>query len=335
MKRVSWADCFLKLVILEPYHLKISDLNQLEARFGDRLRANVPLGLYTASRIGGPADVFLEVDSIPDLVFALKHLWEQDIPYVIIGGGSNVLVSDSGVRGLALHNRARQIRFNERDTPPSVWAESGVNFGLIARQAAARGLSGLEWAAGIPGTLGGAVFGNAGAHGADMADSLLMADILQQGDLVQERLPESWPVERLGYEYRSSILKRERRKAVVLTAVLRLEFDDNAAIQSRMTEYLAFRRRTQPPGASMGSMFKNPTADYAGRLIEAAGLKGTRIGGAQISELHANFFLNLEQSSAEDVYKLISLAREIVAERFGVYLELEIELVGEWPGVEF
>ncbi|MGD9091580.1 MAG: UDP-N-acetylmuramate dehydrogenase [Anaerolineales bacterium] len=319
----------------EPYHYQISDLRQLELHFGDRLRADVVLAPYTASRLGGPADVFLDVESVQDLALAAKLLWEQGVPFIVLGGGSNVLVSDSGVRGVVLHNRARRVYFNEEEAPPTVWGESGANFGLIARQAAARGLSGLEWAAGIPGTLGGAVIGNAGAHGGDMAGNLLMADILQQDPSVPDHVPESrsWSVERLGYEYRSSILKRKSRQVVVLAAVLRLQHGDTQAIQARMAEYLEFRRRTQPPGASMGSMFKNPATDYAGRLVDAAGLKGTRVGDAQISDMHANFFLNLGQASAADVYELIRRAREKVAEIFGVYLELEIELIGDWPEV--
>jgi UDP-N-acetylmuramate dehydrogenase len=325
----------LQLVNLEPYHLQISDLRQLEKHFGDRLRAKVALAPYTASRIGGPADIFLDVDSAEELALAATLLWEQDIPFVLLGGGSNVLVSDLGVRGVVIHNRARQIRFSEQEDPPTVWGESGANFGLIARQAATRNLSGLEWAAGIPGTLGGAVFGNAGAHGGDMTGCLLVAEILQRGHLVQDRVPEShsWPLERLKYEYRSSFLKRHRQQAVVLSAVLSLEHGRAQVIQSRMAKYLEFRRRTQPPGASMGSMFKNPTADYAGRLIDAAGLKGTRVGNAQISDKHANFFVNLGQASAADVYELIKRVRETVVKVFGVQLELEIELIVEWSEV--
>jgi UDP-N-acetylmuramate dehydrogenase len=205
-----------------------------------------------------------------------------------------------------------------------VWAEAGVNFGALARHAAQRGLAGLEWAAGIPGTVGGAVVGNAGAHGSDMAGCLVVAEILhRQGQ-------EHWPVERFAYGYRSSIIKRGAEEAIVLNATLRLERSTPQAVQERMDTYVAHRRRTQPPGASMGSMFKNPPGDYAGRLIEAAGLKGARIGEAEISRLHANFFVNLGQAKAADISQLIRLARREVAEKFGVELELEIEMVGDW-----
>jgi len=230
------------------------------------------------------------------------------------------------------------VRFDNTVQPPKVWAESGANFGLLARQAAQRGLAGLEWAAGIPGTLGGAVVGNAGAHGADLAGILLLAEILhpdstaQQGEF--QRL--EWPVEKLEYAYRSSILKRQilqerdRPSPVVLAALLRLEHSTPEQVQARIDEYVAYRKLTQPPGASMGSMFKNPSGDYAGRLIEAAGLKGARVGDAQISPLHGNFFINLGNARSSDIRALIEMAQEQVMQVFGVELELEIELVGEW-----
>jgi UDP-N-acetylmuramate dehydrogenase len=145
---------------------------------------------------------------------------------------------------------------------------------------------------------------------------------------------ESWLVDRLDYAYRTSRLKRLLGQAVVLAATLRLERSTPQAVQAKLDELVATRRRTQPPGASMGSMFKNPSGDYAGRLIEAAGLKGKRIGGAEISTLHGNFFVNTGQATAADILSLITVARESVYERFGVNLELEIELVGEWIGTE-
>jgi UDP-N-acetylmuramate dehydrogenase len=244
---------------------------------------------------------------------------------VIVGGGSNILVSDSGIRELVIINRARQVAFDQISDPPTVWAGSGTNFGLVARQAASRGLSGLEWAAGIPGTVGGAVFGNAGAHGYDVAGNLLVAEILHR-----EYGRANWSVDQFEFDYRSSLLKRDRIDSVILSARFKLENCEPKTAQARMDEYGAYRRRTQPPGASMGSMFKNPPGNYAGRLIEATGLKGTRIGDAQISDLHANFFINHGEASAADIYALIQLARKQVEDEFGVELELEIELIGDW-----
>jgi UDP-N-acetylmuramate dehydrogenase len=305
----------------------LSDLAPLQERFAGRLLAGVDLARYTSARIGGPADVLLDIRSRDELADAVRLLWSQDIPYLILGGGSNILVSDRGLRGVALVNNARQSHFDEQSEPPTLWAESGANLGLQARQAAHKGFAGLEWAAGIPGTLGGAVVGNAGAHGGDMAGNLIMAEILHLQD--GEALRSEWPVENLEFSYRSSILKRTKR-AVVLSALLHLERSTRPAVQAEIDRYVEHRRRTQPPGASMGSMFKNPPGDFAGRLIDAAGLKGARRGAAEISSLHGNFFVNLGGASASDVKALLDLARSTVAEKFGVELELEVELVGEW-----
>lgn len=309
----------------------LSSLARLQAAFPGRLQFDALLARYTAARVGGPADALLEVRSAAELAEAAAMLWQDEVPFAILGGGSNVLVSDRGVRGVVLLNRARRVRFDREGTPPTVWAESGANFGVLARQAAypagdgATALSGLEWAAGIPGTVGGAVFGNAGAHGGDVAECLIEADVLHR---LHGR--DRWPVENLVYAYRSSALKSRPGEVVVLSARFRLEYQPAGAIRARMDAFLAYRRQTQPPGASMGSMFKNPPGDFAGRLIEAAGLKGARVGRAQISSLHANFFLNTGEATASEIFALIQLARHTVQSRFGVALELEIELLGDW-----
>ena len=317
-------------------HASAFDLLQLQIIFGDRLKERVPLARYTAARVGGLADALISVNSRDELVDVVGRLWNLDVPFQIIGGGSNLLVSDAGVRELIIYNRARQVKFDEISHTPTVKAESGANIGLIARQAAAKGLAGLEWAAGIPGTVGGAVVGNAGAHGRDISGSLLVAEILHQdlkGDNKQggmHPLVEEWPVHRFEFEYRSSILKHQKSEMVVLSVVFCLQRSNSKEVQRKIQEFVAFRQQTQPPGASMGSMFKNPPGDYAGRLIEAADLKGTRVGGAEISPRHANFFINHGDATSMDIKQLIDLARREVAERFGVELELEIELLGEW-----
>ncbi|MBN1668433.1 MAG: UDP-N-acetylmuramate dehydrogenase, partial [Anaerolineales bacterium] len=180
-------------------------------------------------------------------------------------------------------------------------------------------------AAGIPGTLGGAIYGNAGAHGSDMRANLRVAEILHPDGMISAANPQD-----LGLEYRFSSLKRNAQPAVILAATLDLAHSQPELVEAKMEEFRAFRRRTQPPGASMGSMFKNPPGNYAGRLIDAVGLKGARRGDAQISELHANFFVNLGQAQAGDVYDLIELARERVLAETGIKLELEIQLLGAW-----
>jgi UDP-N-acetylmuramate dehydrogenase len=209
-----------------------------------------------------------------------------------------------------------------------VWAESGALIGTIARQVGLRGLGGFEWASTVPGTLGGAVYGNAGAFGGDMNGNLVLAEILHPTG------KELWSAERLQYQYRSSLLKREQIPAIILAARLKLEHSDPQHVQEKMDSFSTRRRGSQPPGASLGSMFKNPPGDYAGRLIEAAGLKGMRIGSAEISSIHANFFVNHGEASAADIGQLIRTARETVAEKFGINLELEVELLGDWPTVQ-
>lgn len=293
--------------------------------YADRLRENVPLAGYTSARIGGPADVVIIAHSADELVEATTRLWQLDIHFVLIGGGCNVLVSDRGVRGVVLLNRARQVNFSSETMPPTVKAESGANLNDIAQRAARLGLSGFEWAASVPGTLGGAVYGNAGAFGGEMANNLATVDILHR-----EHGLQTWAVEKLAYGYRNSNLKREHQPALILSATLNLSHGETAAIQAKMAEFAERRRRTQPPGASMGSMFKNPPGDKAGRLIEAAGLKGTRIGTAEISTRHANFFINTDSTRAEDMRQLLELTQRTVREKFSVQLETEIEMIGDW-----
>ncbi len=207
---------------------------------------------------------------------------------------------------------------------PSVKVESGVVFSNLANRCASKGLAGLEWAAAVPGTVGGAVYGNAGAFGGDVAGDLISTELLT----MEGR--ETYTVEQMGYAYRTSVLKRGELKAMVLSAEFALKNSTKEDVTVKIQQFSAHRKATQPPGASMGSMFKNPEGNYAGKLIEAAGLKGTRIGNAEISPIHGNFFVNHENTSAEDIRALIELVQKTVKEKEDVELELEIELVGEW-----
>ncbi len=306
-------------------------IDALRAAFGDALQENVRLAGHTTARVGGPADAMLAANSAAELEQIACRLWELGVPFYLLGYGSNVLGADSGLRGVVVLNRARSITFDADSNPPTAWAESGALIGSIARQAGLRGLGGFEWAATVPGTLGGAIYGNAGAFGGDMQHSLLLAEILHPSECSNPEGKERWPVARMQYQYRSSLLKRERRPHVILAGQIRLERGDPQIIQEKMESFSARRRATQPPGASMGSMFKNPSGNYAGRLIEAAGLKGARVGDAEISTAHANFFINHGRASAADIGELIHLARETVADKFGVQLELEVERIGDWP----
>ncbi len=295
----------------------------LRLHFGDAVQENVSLAPYTSARIGGPADVFVVVKSANELMGVMKVIWEQGVPYTILGGGSNVLVSDKGVRGVVVLDRAKDVRFESGDQP-TVWCEAGVVFSNLANRCASKGLSGLEWAATVPGTIGGAVYGNAGAFGGDMSGNLIWADVLTKNGR------EKISVEKMDYGYRTSVLKRSDETVIILSALLRLKNGNKDEVSAKINEFSERRKATQPPGASMGSMFKNPAGDHAGRLMEAAGLKGTRIGTAEISTLHGNFFVSHGETKAEDVRALIRLAQKTVAEKFNVKLELEVELVGEW-----
>ena len=300
-------------------------LSELRATFGDRMQENVPLSGYTAARIGGPADVLVFVHNADQLVQATEKLWKMDVPFFLLGSGSNVLVSDRGVRGVVLINRSRLLKFNSQADIPTVHAETGVSCNDIAQRSARLGLAGLEWAASIPGSLGGAVYGNAGAFGGDIAGNLNSVELFHRQEGRQ-----TWPVGKMEYGYRTSLLKRTHQPVIILSAELALKHGNQADIQSKMEEFSVRRHASQPPGASMGSMFKNHPDGKAGQLLEAAGLKGKSIGNAVISNQHANFFINNGETSADDMRALIEMAQKAVLDQFGIKLELEVELIGEW-----
>jgi UDP-N-acetylmuramate dehydrogenase len=300
-------------------------LMQLQDHFGERLQENVRLAPYTTARVGGPARWFAAASSAEQLGLDAAFLWKSALPYRVLGNGSNLLVSDQGWDGFVLLNAAKAIRVDEAAEEPTVYVESGAALTTLVRKVAESGLAGLEWAAGIPGTVGGAVYGNAGAHGSDISKCLVLAEILHRtkGQL-------SLRGDELGFTYRSSSFKREPGNAVILSATFKLERSTCEAVQARVEAVNEKRRCTQPAGASFGSTFKNPAGDHAARLIEAAGLKGTCIGGVEVSQVHANFMINRGTGCAEDYRKLIDLVRKIVLDKFAVALDLEIELFGDW-----
>ncbi len=282
-----------------------------------------PLAKYTAARLGGAADwLYIARDSNEQLAEVVGAAWAEGVPVRVLGGGANVLVSDGGVRGLVVINRVGKVAFNDT----SVTVTAGMSLTVLARKCAAQGLSGFEWAVSVPGTVGGAVVNNAGAHGGDLAGCLRSAALVDAQGGTQMLTHAD-----LAYEYRSSSLKaRKDRRFLVTMATLSLTRGTPASINAKMDEFIAHRKRTQPAGASLGSIFKNPPGDYAGRLIEACGLKGAQIGGAQVSPVHANFFINTGgTSTASDYYRLILLVREVVREKMNVELETEVELLGE------
>jgi UDP-N-acetylmuramate dehydrogenase len=309
----------------------VSEMTQERFRemFGDALQQNVSLARYTSARVGGNAEAFLIVHSALELQTAVELAYAQRIPYFILGGGSNILISDQGIKGLVILNKAREVRFRHSGLGVVCTAESGMNFSSLTRQCIAKGLGGLEWAVGIPGTVGGAVVGNAGAHGEEICDTLLAATVWEPGHGVRV-----FTNEEMKYGYRDSILKKDQSKArtrrVVLSAELQLTPQQVEVLVARADGFTARRKQSQPAGASMGSMFKNPENFYAGYLIDSAGLRGFQIGNARISEKHANFFVNEGEATAEDVRLLIAEAWNTVRDQFGVEMDLEVELVGNW-----
>lgn len=300
-------------------------LLELKDFFGGQMHEKASMANFTTARVGGLVPALIEINTLDELINASTTLWQHELPFLVLGSGSNILVSDHGIDRIILLNRANAIQIDPMQDPPYVFAESGAILGTVARQTALNGLSGMEWAAPVPGTVGGAVYGNAGAHGSDMAKSVKMAKILHESKGVQE-----WTVEELAYHYRSSILKREHMPVVILSANFQVAKTSREEAWEKIKTYQAHRKRTQPPGASMGSMFRNPPGDYAGRLIEAVGLKGFRIGNAEISPIHANFIINLEGAAAQDIWQLMKMAQEKVFKEFGIELESEIELLGDF-----
>lgn len=291
---------------------------------GEGLTPRAPLGKYTAARLGGAADwLYIAKQDESELIAVAQAAWADGLPVRVIGGGANILVADAGVRGLVIINRLADIA---QTSPDTLMVTAGTALTALSRKCQSLGLTGFEWAVAVPGTLGGALVNNAGAHGGDTAGCVVDVRVLEPDGV------RVYTHADLAYAYRHSALKaRPDRRFVVLSATLRFRPDDPAAIQARMDEYNAYRKRTQPAGASLGSVFKNPPDDYAGRLIEAAGLKGVRVGSAAVSQKHANFIVNDDAGgSAEDYHRLVRHVQSTVLAQFGVQLETEIEFIGEF-----
>lgn len=304
-------------------------MESLDAHAIAGLQAQQSLARYTAARLGGPAD-YLYIAKDPeyrDTLDLLRLAWGRGLDVTVIGGGANVLVSDAGIRGLTVINRAARIESEDTVDKALITVSSGTSLIRLSRYCQEKGLSGMEWAIAVPGTVGGAVVNNAGAHDSDIARTIERALVYEA-----ERGDCWYVTEDLEYAYRHSRLKqRSDRRYFVKWAQFLLRRDDPNLIQARMDHNNDYRRRTQPPGASLGSIFKNPPGDHAGRLIEAAGLKGLSVGSVQVSAVHANFFVNRDdQATARDYFALICLVRERVYAAFNLQLELEIQTLGDW-----
>ena len=297
------------------------------AALGDGILTNEPMSLHTSFRIGGPADLYALATSAQELADLVSLAREHSIPYLVIGRGTNILVADKGIRGLVIENGGRETYFKDGAV---LYAEGGALLRELARESARRGLGGLEWAVGIPGSVGGAIVGNAGAYGGYVGDVARKATVLTPDGMVRELSGAE-----MGFGYRASRFKGQAGKGeqeVVLSAEFMLRPEPAQALAEKMADYVRRREASQPTEPSVGSVFKRTKQYPAGFLIEQAGLKGARIGGAQVSPKHANFIVNLGEARATDVKTLIDLTQERVREQFGVGLELEIELVGEWDG---
>lgn len=292
------------------------------------LQQRVRLAPLTSLKVGGEADFYLVARSTAEALTAMRWARERGLVCRWIGGGSNLLIADEGLAGLVGRYTGAAVEL--ASSQAMVIAEAGQPFASLARRLARHGWSGLEWAANVPGTVGGAVVNNAGAFGGCVADVLLWTDVLFADGRLERLAPAA-----LAYAYRTSVLKQGTWwPALVVRAAFRVRPAPAAEATARVRELQAQRTASQPRQLSAGSVFANPPGDYAGRLIEAAGLKGHRVGGAQISPRHANFIVNLGGASARDVYALIRLAQDAVWKRFGIWLRPEIELLGRWSAEE-
>jgi UDP-N-acetylmuramate dehydrogenase len=300
----------------------IARLDQLAAERGIDVRHDAPMSPLTTLRVGGPADRLVDARDAEALLAALRLARDADVPWFVLGNGSDLVVADAGMRGLVIRNRAKGMSVEDS----RVTADSGTAMAMLVRRCGADGLSGLEFGISIPGTLGGAVWANAGAHGGELGDVVEWVDAWDPATDHHRRLPNA----ECAFAYRDSRFKHSGE--VVLAATLTLRDGDPVRIVARVAEHQAQRIATQPlADQNAGSVFRNPPGDHAGRLIDAAGLKGFRIGSAHVSELHANFIVTDRGGSAADVRALGDAVRATVNERFDVQLEYEIEFVGDWP----
>lgn len=327
--------------------------SELRSYFGKRARRDEPLARHSTFGVGGPADIWVSLDTREELIGLVTMCAERRWPLLVTGNGTNVLYADKGVRGVVARLALNSYTIEERgDGTALLQAGAGVSWPRLLNELAPLGWGGLEFGPGIPGTLGGGVISNAGAHTGNLGQVLEWVEVLDARESEQRAVApvvRRYQHDELDLAYRHSRFRAQRRiqfdeqgnpvaaahkliepAEIIMQVGVRLHRDDPQRLRAVIDEYKQHRKRTQPPQQSAGSVFKNPQGDYAGRLIEAAGLKGAVHGKACISERHANFIVNVGGASAADVAALIREAHNRVRERFGVELELEVELRGEW-----
>jgi UDP-N-acetylmuramate dehydrogenase len=303
----------------------------IQRRIGVKTSRDEPLARFTTMRVGGPADLFATVHNAHELRALVRFARTRGLAHFVLGRGSDLVIADAGIRGLVIQVRAE----GSRTDGVSYTAEAGVQMARAATETQRAGLTGLEFGLAIPGTVGGAVWANAGAHDAEIAAVLESARVLEADG--SERVIAAGE---LGFSYRDSRFKAaaldvDAPRDVVIDATFRLAAADPDTIKARLDEIRHWRQAHQPLGLpSAGSVFRNPPGDSAGRLIEVAGLKGTRIGGAVVSDKHANFIVNDQTGSATDVRRLAERVRAEVLARDGVALAFEVEFVGDWTDWE-
>jgi UDP-N-acetylmuramate dehydrogenase len=299
-------------------------LDALAAKQNLELRADVALAPLTTLRVGGPADRLAAPSSVEDVVALLRLAADAGVPTFMLGKGSDIVVADAGVRGLVIRTRADDVTV----VGTRLHADAGASMTALAKRCAREGLAGFDWAISIPGSFGGAIWANAGAHDGEMAGVLREVEIFDPRDHTRQTLDAT----ECEFAYRDSRFKHGPE--IVLGGIIELERGDPAEIAALVDRHQAQRRATQPlADQNAGSVFRNPTDDHAGRLIEAAGLKGHRIGSARVSELHANFIVtDRDGARASDVRAVGDHVRATVLDRFGVDLSYEIEFVGDWDG---
>lgn len=304
-------------------NLNIKEILEKSKLNKENLYYDEPMAKHTSFKIGGPADVFIKVDNIEELKETLDLSKKNQIPLTIIGNGSNLLVTDKGIRGITAKLNLKDIEIKNENNKQIIKVDAGVPVGLLAQKLLKEEITGFEELSGIPGTIGGAVIMNAGAHGKELKDILKKVTAMDYNGNIYE-----FTNEECQFSYRNSRFQKE--KHIILQATLELEKGNSTEIKEKMDEYMQFRKEKQPieyPNA--GSTFKRGEDFVTAKLIDEAGLKGYKIGGAQVSEKHAGFIVNVDNATAKDVIELTDYIKEKIKEKFGKKINLEIQIIGE------
>ena len=304
-------------------NLNIKEILEKSKLNKENLYYDEPMAKHTSFKIGGPADVFIKVDNIEELKETLDLSKKNQIPLTIIGNGSNILVTDKGIRGITAKLNLKDIEIKNENNKQIIKVEAGVPVGLLAQKLLKEEITGFEELSGIPGTIGGAVIMNAGAHGKELKDILKKVTAMDYNGNIHE-----FTNEECQFSYRNSRFQKE--KYIILQATLELEKGNSTEIKEKMDEYMQFRKEKQPieyPNA--GSTFKRGEDFVTAKLIDEAGLKGYKVGGAQVSEKHAGFIVNVDNATAKDVIELTDYIKEKIEEKFGKKINLEIQIIGE------